>query len=460
MYEPLNQPSYTNISYLSTQSFPPTIPNPPHNFHSLSSDHSLSHPPPPFNSLSSVPSFSHPLTFNPYIDSGHYPSNYAGFGAPPVNYSGTNNDVTPSWVVKQAAPIKYSPAIHPLRQEATASTSYAAPMNHKPVSRQLVTNVPKKKLKRPRAFPNKSSVSQNVRCEVCKVECSSVDVYAKHLSGKKHGKGLLKLYAPGLQSAATPMQASQSANSSGKIVTPDGQGVPRPNQSANLEVKKQKLLEGGAAAQSMRTCAICNVACNGEIAFADHVVGKKHVAKERARSVNSNPVSVGMSETKAQQTPTKKKKSGESAPVWCVVCKISCTSSDGLKIHLAGKKHQKNVQKLQTSNSSTITTPASISAPLPSTAAPLPSTNPSTGVEGNTAATKISLPEPQKAKKKGPAKEPKDVETKKRNILESGAAADAVRTCTICNVVCNSETVFNSHCAGQQAEAASSGLHS
>lgn len=109
MYEPLNQPSYTNISYLSTQSFPPTIPNPPHNFHSLSSDHSLSHPPPLFNSLSSVPSFSHPPTFNPYIDSGHYPSNYAGFGAPPVNYSGTNNDVTPSWVVKQAAPIKYSP---------------------------------------------------------------------------------------------------------------------------------------------------------------------------------------------------------------------------------------------------------------------------------------------------------------------------------------------------------------
>ena len=43
-----------------------------------------------------------------------------------------------------------------------------------------------------------------------------------------------------------------------------------------------------------------------------------------------------------------------------------------------------------------------------------------------------------------------DLETKKRKVLECGAAAGAVRSCTICNVVCNSQSVFNSHLAGQK----------
>ena len=43
-----------------------------------------------------------------------------------------------------------------------------------------------------------------------------------------------------------------------------------------------------------------------------------------------------------------------------------------------------------------------------------------------------------------------DLETKRRKVLEGGAAAGAVRTCTICNVVCNSQTVFGSHLAGQK----------
>ena len=34
--------------------------------------------------------------------------------------------------------------------------------------------------------------------------------------------------------------------------------------------------------------------------------------------------------------------------------------------------------------------------------------------------------------------------------MEGGAAVDAVRTCAICNVVCNSETVFRYHLAGQK----------
>lgn len=43
-----------------------------------------------------------------------------------------------------------------------------------------------------------------------------------------------------------------------------------------------------------------------------------------------------------------------------------------------------------------------------------------------------------------------NLETKKRKVVEAGGAADAIRMCTICNVVCNSQTVFNSHLCGQK----------
>lgn len=438
----MNQSSYTNIPHFSGQSLVPSIPNPAPHHHSLSSDPSFSY---------------HPPGFNPFPDSGHYPSNYAGFTAPPVSYSDPAA-VSASWVVKQSGPVTYSPAIQPLRNEAISSISYDAPPNYNLIYRKH-TNIAKKTSKGPKAILKKPTVSQSVRCQLCNIECNNVQAYEKHLSGKKHGKGLLKLYAPALESAAR--QASQP--STGGESTP---GVT--TKPASLEVKKQKLLEGGAAVQSVRVCTICNVACNGEVAFADHLVGKKHLAQERAHGkvVDSNPASVSTLENNAQHNLTKKRKNAEPALAWCDICKISCTSNDGLNIHLLGKKHQKNLQKLQNLNSNTVTPASSaglLSIQKKKKIGGLPSTNPSTGVE-NTAAAQPSVPEPQQAKKKDQSK---DIETKKRNVLECGASANAVRTCTICSVVCNSETVFNSHLAGQKhaamvkqavAASASSGL--
>lgn len=44
----------------------------------------------------------------------------------------------------------------------------------------------------------------------------------------------------------------------------------------------------------------------------------------------------------------------------------------------------------------------------------------------------------------------KILETKRRRVLAGGADAEAVHTCQICNVVCNSAIVFNSHLAGKK----------
>lgn len=70
----------------------------------------------------------------------------------------------------------------------------------------------------------------------------------------------------------------------------------------------------------------------------------------------------------------------------------------------------------------------------------------------NPAADGCSGADAQKSKKmiarSEAAKE--DLETKKQKVMEGGAAATAIRVCVICNVVCNSQTVFNYHLTGQK----------
>ncbi|XP_021733940.1 zinc finger RNA-binding protein-like [Chenopodium quinoa] len=410
MYEPINQASCTNNPYLPGQSLPPSIQNPSFSY-------------PQFQSLPSNSS-----GFTPFPGFGQYPSNLPGFGAQPVTYSDPSAS-SANW------------AIQPIRNEANVSLSYEPALNYTMIHQISSIKAPKKKLKGPKAIPKIIPTSQRVRCQLCDIECNNVQMYEKHLSGKKHEKGLMKLYAPALQSAT--MQASQTSQSS-QVTAPGAQSMQvAKTKPANLEVKKQKLVEGGATVQSVRVCAICNVVCNGDVAFNDHLAGKKHATQERASAnvLISNPASVSTTDT-TQHDLSKKRKIDEPAPAWCDVCKISCTSNDGLNMHLVGKKHQKNLRKLQNPNINPIT-------PV-STAAPQPSKNPTT------AAAKMPVSKPQQVKKKGLS-----METKKQNVLECGAAANAVRTCTICGVVCNSETVFNSHLAGQkhvamvkQAEAA------
>lgn len=132
----------------------------------------------------------------------------------------------------------------------------------------------------------------------------------------------------------------------------------------------------------------------------------------------------------------KKPKTKVVQPAYCEVCKIDCTSKDVLVQHKLGKKHKKNLEKLKE---------ALKPRPPPPPQVPVPPATPSIPVIG---------PQPKsgsgsKNKRKG-NQTPADLEKKKMKVLEGGAAAELVKICTICNVICNSETVFNYHLAGQK----------
>ncbi|KAL9239482.1 hypothetical protein vseg_013799 [Gypsophila vaccaria] len=391
MYETVSQTTYTtNLSYYSAQQLPSHIPSIPHRLIESRLE------PDPF------------ITYGPYP-----PPNFTSFGPHPGFYPD---------------PSPFSPAIQPSASHGTYPNNLIGQTPQVPR---------KKKINKPKAMSKNKSVSQSVWCNLCKIECNSAQLYEKHLSGKKHNKNLKLMYDSTIVAAE---QSSHSGNNAGEMGASVGQGVLGVSSvPANLETKKQKLLEGGTAAQSLRVCTICNVACNGEIVFSEHLVGRRHIAQERALLTRTNS-----STTPASNPGTKSQKTTVVGAVWCEICKISCTSNDGLAIHRQGKKHKKNLENLRKSISDTTGSLSSSTTPVGPISMP-------TAVVDNPEVVQGLVPEPEPVKKKGArSMEPKDLETKKQKILEAGTPADAVKTCSICNVVCNSETVFSTHLAGQK----------
>ncbi|GFY86992.1 hypothetical protein Acr_05g0006310 [Actinidia rufa] len=109
-----------------------------------------------------------------------------------------------------------------------------------------------------------------------------------------------------------------------------------------------------------------------------------------------------------KRTLPKKTKIAQSA--WCEVCKIECNSKDVLDQHKMGKKHQKNMEKLNQAIAPPCVTSSGVSV------------NPVIGPQAN--------PDKGKATRKKAAEPVEDLEAKRQKIMEGGAAADAVRLCT------------------------------
>ncbi|XP_031258490.1 zinc finger protein 346-like [Pistacia vera] len=308
-----------------------------------------------------------------------------------------------------------------------ASTTLNKSGNSGWTNQSLVSDVTK-------SIPNPSKSIQPLRCEVCKIDCNSKDVYEKHVSGKKHQRNMQNQLNP----TAATLKNSYSTNGQ---MTFGASGVAA---AQGLEKKKQKLLNGGAAIDSVMVCTVCNIACNGEEMFKKHLYGKKHAAQAGLMSLNG--VGQYFAEIKAQNNSfwnkvPKKTKVVQSA--WCQVCKINCNSNDVYVKHLQGKKHQKNLENLEKSKNGTS---------APTSIAPTAATNPIIGPVEKLEADKSKSVDTQNLPKRSAESQSTkdDLETKKQKVVEGGAAANAVRVCTICNVVCNSQTVYSYHLAGQK----------
>lgn len=158
--------------------------------------------------------------------------------------------------------------------------------------------------KYPKKAKMKTKIVQSAHCAICKVDCTSKEILDQHNLGKKHMKNLEKLKQA--TTDASPNAAAGSSNpvvigpqdkpNKGKIVGEQKSRKKAAEPKEDLETKRRKVLNGGAAAQSIRTCSICNVVCNSQIVYDFHIAGQKHasmVKKYAAAAAGAKVATVG-----------------------------------------------------------------------------------------------------------------------------------------------------------------------
>lgn len=165
-------------------------------------------------------------------------------------------------------------------EKVVASTSLNSLWsNSQPIGNDLIARV-----------PVQTQSVQSLRCEVCNIDCNSKDVWEKHVSGKKHNRNW-QIHTNRVPTAISMVGGSVAAKTSSLVGHIGGGtnhqiilGSTDAAAGQSLMEKRLKLVEGGAATDSVRICTICNVACNSQVVFEKHLTGKKHAVQVNSRS--------------------------------------------------------------------------------------------------------------------------------------------------------------------------------
>lgn len=141
----------------------------------------------------------------------------------------------------------------------------------------------------PHIAPKKIKADQSKWCDVCKIKCNSKDMYIAHLAGKQHLKKSEKLSKPNIDAGAGISTSNTSQPSTNAIIGPrEKPGTEKPDlQKApkmDIEMKKLKVIQGGAAEADVRVCTMCDVVCNSQTMFQSHIDGNKHTSMLRKQA--------------------------------------------------------------------------------------------------------------------------------------------------------------------------------
>ncbi|KAM0895313.1 hypothetical protein ACQ4PT_023895 [Festuca glaucescens] len=251
------------------------------------------------------------------------------------------------------------PAVHGTRRKRSAiSPEDLEDEGELKICTSTMSNVVKKKPK----------VAKLVTCEVCKIQYTSVNGNRKHLRGKKHKKNLEKLHDLITPKLVEPPNGAVGASTTPAAAVADGVMPAVYRTRRKRSATSPEDLQAGAAEGELKICTMPNV-------------------------VKKIPKVV--------------------LPVTCEVCKMQLTSINNIRNHETGKKHKKNLEKLQDST-------------MPKLAEP-PNGAVGASTEPAAAVTDGVMPAVQPMENKSPAATPED--------LEAGAAEGELKICTVSNVV-------------------------
>ncbi|KAJ4961106.1 hypothetical protein NE237_021016 [Protea cynaroides] len=291
----------------------------------------------------------------------------------------------------------------------------------------------------------KTKIGQSSWCSICMIDCQSKVVLDQHKLGKKHKENLEKLEEPKKRASASPAKhpavgpKESSAADKGKTVIVqsvwreirkiDGErknvlDLPKLGEKHNYNLEKLDESKKEASAPAAATVA--------------HAAKHLTVGSKESPAANKSKT-VGVQQWKEKAAPSLGR--GEDLEtvivksVCCEICKIECTSQIDLDQHKLGKKHKKNLEKLEELK-------REVRA----------ANHPVVGSIESPAADKGKTVGVQQSKEKGAPSlgAGEDLNIQMTKLMEGGAAASALWLCEVCSVVCDSQTVFDDHLAGQK----------
>ncbi|KAL1540091.1 hypothetical protein AAHA92_24500 [Salvia divinorum] len=194
-------------------------------------------------------------------------------------------------------------------------------------------------LQGPAQLVSVSTSPKVVSCELCKIECNTLEVLQQHLNGKKHKKklkvfeelqNLNKKVTSGQADQAIAIDSNSEAVSMPDLVEGSGKQQPQqevlPSQESNEESKaageKRKVEEAEHPEESAKKMRID---------------GRERVGRGLKHKLRSNRVMKSSARSKSLVQPPKPK---EVAHLVCELCNAKCESLVVFQSHLAGKKHK------------------------------------------------------------------------------------------------------------------------
>ncbi|KAK1603411.1 hypothetical protein QYE76_059187 [Lolium multiflorum] len=268
-----------------------------------------------------------------------------------------------------------------------------------------------------------------VPCELCKLQLTSINEFRSHVAGKKHKMNLEMLQDSTTPKLAEPPNGAVGESTEAAAAVTDGM-IPAVQPMENKSpAATPEDLEAGAPEGELKVCTVSNVVkeipkvvqpvtcevCKTQLGSVNnmrsHETGKKH-KKNLEKLQDSITPKVAETPDGAVAVHRTGRKRLEK-PVPCELCKLQLTSIHDIRSHAAGKKHKMNLEMLQDSTTPKLAEP--------------PNGAVGESTEAAAAVTDGVMPAVQPMENKSPAATAED--------LEAGAPEGELKVCTVSNVV-------------------------
>ncbi|XVF10837.1 hypothetical protein REPUB_Repub07fG0217700 [Reevesia pubescens] len=176
---------------------------------------------------------------------------------------------------------------------------------------------------------------QGARCELCRVECTSLEILEQHKYGKRHKRNLQKTE----ESKIAVKPGIEKHHAEKPTAKPENEGSEQPNSAE--ESKEKKPIESVGGENSMEPKQQINrekyvAASVEETPMIGCFDSQRHGMKRKMQGGRGGECMKSLEAPSPEVGPCKRK---VVIPFICDMCNVKCDSQEAFDCHLSGKKH-------------------------------------------------------------------------------------------------------------------------